>query len=108
MNKLKFFKKKPLSRAAKRRIYMPKKPKTGMLQINGRTYRVGTSKIEQQWLDYLGVKDRQKVIYGFFGKVIVVDGIDIQKRVIYEMLGGHAHGSIKTYPKNRDLKTYRI
>ena len=30
MNKLKFFKKKPLSRAAKRRIYMPKKPKTGM------------------------------------------------------------------------------
>ena len=98
--------KKVLSRVAKRKIYLPKKPKVGMLQINGRTYRVGTSKIEQRWLDFLGIKERQKVIYGFAGKVIVVDGIDLHNRIIYEMLGGHAHGSIKTYPTNRDTKTW--
>jgi len=99
--------KRKLTRVAKRKFCLPKKrPAVGMLQIHGKTYRVGTSKIEQQWLDLLQVKDRQKVIYGFNGKVLVVDGIDTKNRVIYEMLGGHVHGSHKVYKTNRDQKTW--
>lgn len=96
-----------LSRAAFRRIHMPSKnKKIGLLQINGRNYKVGTSKIEQQWLDSFHVINRQKVIYGFKGKVLIVDGIDPQRKIIYEMLGGFCHGSHITYKQNRDTKTW--
>lgn len=106
LTKKKTTKSRFMSRRALGRIAMSKKQKTGMLQINGRQYKVGTSKIEKEWLDLFQITERQKVIYGFNGKILVVDGIDTKKRIVYEMLGGHAHGSHKTYPKNRDIKTW--
>lgn len=100
-------KKTILSRVAYKRIHTPSQnKKIGLLQINGRNYKVGTSKIEQQWLDSFHVINRQKVIYGFKGKVLIVDGIDPQRKIVYEMLGGFCHGSHITYKQNRDTKTW--
>lgn len=76
------------------------------VKVGNKYYRVGTSKSEKDWLDRLGIKDRQKVFYGFAGKVFVVDGIDEIHKIVYEYLGEQAHGSHKTYKTNRDKLTW--
>lgn len=89
-----------------RKKSISKKPNIGFVSIGKSQYKVGTSVSEKAWLDKLLIKDRQKVIYGFNGKIIVVDGINTTTRTIYEYLGEHCH-SIRAYPKEKwDIKTW--
>lgn len=91
---------------AKARFQMPKRQPLGMVSVGGKVYKVGTSKAEKDWLDKFGITQRQKVFYGFHGKIFVVDGVDERRRIVYEYLGEQAHGSHKTYKTNRDVKTW--
>lgn len=102
--KLKFFKKKTLSRATKRRIFMPKKPKQVFsIANNGRKVRHGVSKSELEWLTRLGVPEKSKVII-LFGKTYVVDGFDPKTNTCYEYNGERFHGSHRVYKTNRNIK----
>ena len=75
-------------------------------KVGGRTYHCGTSKEEDAWLTKLGVFQRQKVIFGYSGKIMVVDGIDYSKRIVFEYLGAYCH-SIRAYPKQKwDIPTW--
>lgn len=104
MNKLKFFKKKTISRVAKRRIFMPKKPKQVFsIANNGRKVRHGVSQIELNWLNKLNVPEKSKVMI-LFGKTYVIDGFDAKTNTCYEMLGQTWHGSHRLYKKNRNIR----
>jgi hypothetical protein len=72
---------------------------------NGKKIRVGSSKAENEWLDRLGIKVREKVII-IAGKTYVVDGFDPRTMTCFEYNGSHAHGSHKLYPNNRNVKTW--
>ena len=101
---------KNTTRAAMKRIRkkfsMPKKKAIGLVKVGNTNYRVGTSKSEKEWLDKLGVRERQKVIFGFGGKILVVDGIDYENKTVYEYNGEQCH-SIRAYPKEKwDVKTW--
>lgn len=75
-------------------------------KIGNKTYHCGTSREEDEWLKKLGVTARQQVIYGYNGKVMVVDGIDYTKRIVFEYLGSHCH-SIRAYPREKwDIPTW--
>jgi G:T-mismatch repair DNA endonuclease (very short patch repair protein) len=92
-----------LSRARKRRILMPKKPRqTFVIADNGKKIKCGTSVSEAKWLDKLGILTRSKVII-LFGKTFVVDGYDPKTMTCYEFNGDYWHGSHKVYPNNRDV-----
>ena len=82
---------------AVKKIQMPAKKFTTVKDLKGRVYKAGTSKEEDSWLDKLGIVTRQKIIFGFKGKVIIVDGLDYKTHTVYEYLGSHVH-SIKAYP----------
>lgn len=89
-----------------KKAHVLKKPNTGFVAVGKSKYKVGTSASEKIWLDKLLIKDRQKVIYGFNGKVIVVDGVNVNTRTVYEYLGEHCH-SILAYPREKwDIKTW--
>lgn len=54
-----------------------------------------TSPAENDFLNYMLVKDRQQSIQEF-----VVDGLDLNNRVIYEFLGDYWHGNPLLYDSN--------
>jgi|ERR1035437_1554172 hypothetical protein len=51
-----------------------------------------TSKKENNFLDYLNIKNRNKKIGKF-----LVDGIDINNKIVYEFLGDYWHGNPEIY-----------
>ena len=78
-------------------------PRQGFVTVGNNTkIRHGQSLGEKIWLDALGVPERSKVVYGFKGKIMVLDGYDPKTNTAYEYNGANFHGSHKTYPKNRD------
>ena len=77
-------------------------PKQGFVSVGNKKIKVGTSNIEKEWLDFLHFPERSKVIYGFKGTVLVLDGYDPKTNTAAEMLGEIFHGSHKTHPTNRD------
>lgn len=106
VKKTKAAKSRTATRKAIKKFCRPKKPKIGFVAVGKTKYKVGTSKAENDWLTALGVFDRQKIIYGFHGKILVVDGIDYNKKIIYEF-NGEAFHSILAYPRNKwDVKTW--
>lgn len=59
---------------------------------------------ETEWLDYLGVKERNGIL--FIGKKSVrPDGIDREKKIVYEYLGSYWHGNLNKY--NADDINYK-
>lgn len=103
--KIKTYKpKRILSRVAKRKIFMPKKPKQVFsIANNGRKVRHGVSRAEIEWLNKLNVPERSKIII-LFGKTYVVDGFDPKTNTCYEYNGDRFHGSHKVYRINRNIK----
>lgn len=96
--------KRTLTRVAKRKIFMPKKPKQVFsIANNGRKVRHGVSRAELEWLAKLGVPEKSKVII-LFGKTYVVDGFDPKTNTCYEYNGDRFHGSHKVYKINRNIK----
>lgn len=89
-------------RASKFSVLFRPNKNMSLVSIGTKNYRVGTSKTEDIWLNKLNIHNRQKVFYGFQGKVLVVDGVDEQNKIAFEFLGEHAHGSHKLFKTNRD------
>lgn len=56
--------------------------------------RSSVSAISQDWLDKLGIKDREKYIDQFS---IYVDGFDSETNTVYEFLGDFWHGNPEVY-----------
>ena len=77
-------------------------PKQGFVSVGNKKIRHGQSLGEKIWLDALGVPERSKVVYGFKGKVLVLDGYDPKTNTAFEYNGATYHGAHKVYPKNRD------
>lgn len=77
----------------------PTKPKIGFVAINGTKVRHGQSKSEEIWLNNLGIQERSKVIYGFNGKIYVVDGYDSKTKTCFEYLGNFYHAYPPMYRK---------
>lgn len=80
---------------------------TFVKDTNGRSYRAGKSKSADEWLDKLGVVDREKVITAF-GKTYIIDGFDLTQKIAYEYNGDRWHGSHKAFPINRDIPIKQI
>ena len=100
--------KRTLSRVAKRKIFMPKRPKQVFsIANNGRKVRHGVSGAEVEWLNKLGVPERSKIII-LFGKTYVVDGFDPKTNTCYEYNGDRFHGSHKVYKNNRNINVLFI
>ncbi len=57
------------------------------------------SKGETEWLDELGVKERNNILV-IGNKTIRSDGIDRVKKIVYEYLGDFWHGNPKFYNPN--------
>lgn len=94
------------TRKAIKRFCKVSKPKIGLVKVGNSNYKVGTSQAENDWLNMLGVKERQKIVYGFGGKILVVDGIDYAKKIVYEF-NGEAFHSIRAYPQHKwDIPTW--
>ena len=74
---------------------------------NGKKIRVGSSKAENEWLDRLGIKVREKVII-IAGKTYVVDGFDPRTMTCFEYLGDRWHGGHKVFPNNRNMPIKQI
>lgn len=74
----------------------------GMMHLDGKSVKVGSSKIESQWLDQLGVPRRQVVFRGFNNKLYVVDGLNPETKTCFEFLGDKFHGC----PRHTDHKRY--
>lgn len=57
------------------------------------------SKGETEWLDYLGIKERNNILeigdYSFRP-----DGIDRERKIVFEYLGSYWHGNPKIYNQN--------
>lgn len=84
---------RPLKIANRRRLSPTvKRFKVGLMNTHVRGIKVGTSKAEDDWLNKLGVVKRQIVFRGFNNKIYVVDGVDPEKRIVYEFLGCSWHG----------------
>jgi len=77
-----------------------KKVNLATFKIGNKTYKCGTSKEEDIWLNKLGIINRQKPIFGYNGKVAVVDGIDYDKGTVYEYLGSAFH-DVRCYPREK-------
>lgn len=92
-----------MSRVRRRKIFMPKKPAFGTVDIHGRKVHHGISKKEEIWLNKLGIQERSKIVYGFKGKILILDGYDPKTNTALEYLGDTYHGSHMLYPKNRDV-----
>lgn len=86
---------------AVKKIQMPTKKFTTVKDLKGRVYKAGTSKIADEWLNKLGITEREYIIK-YFNKTYIVDGIDSKKHIVMEFLGETYHGSHKAFPKNRD------
>lgn len=78
---------------------MPKKPSIGFVKVGNTNIKHGLSKSEEIWLTNLQVPERSKVIYGFNGKVYIVDGYNQNTRTIYEFLGDFYHANPIKYAK---------
>lgn len=97
--KTKAAKSRVATRKAIKKFCKPKKPKVGFVKVGQTRLRHGTSKSEEIWLTNLQVPERSKVIYGFNGKVYIVDGYNATTRTIYEFLGNFFHAHPLQYKK---------
>lgn len=88
----------------RKRYFPPKKTQRGLVNLNGKRLKVGTSQSESMWLDQLGVPVRQVIIRGFNNKTYVIDGADPTKKIAYEFLGCYFHGHY-THMNLRQLNT---
>jgi hypothetical protein len=53
-----------------------------------------TSKMETQWLDLMGIPKSNRNVYLKFGnKIYCVDGIDFDRKIVYEFYGDFFHGN---------------
>lgn len=77
-------------------------PKQGFVSVGNKKIRHGQSLSEVEWLNTLGVPERSKVVYGFRGKILVLDGYDPKTNTAFEYNGASFHGAHRAYPKNRD------
>lgn len=77
-------------------------PKQGFVSVGNKKIRHGQSLSETEWLNMLNVPERSKVVYGFKGKILVLDGYDPKTNTAFEYNGLAYHGSHKIYPRNRD------
>lgn len=66
----------------------------GMMHLDGKGVKIGSSKAEAAWLDQLKVPKRQVVFRGFNNKLYVVDGLDPATKTAYEFLGCNFHGHL--------------
>ena len=78
----------------------------------GQHIKVGSSKIEGEWIDKLGVKIRSYVIYGFSKtmnkrQIYVVDGYDPKNKICFEMNGNRYHGGVG-YPHHKVDPTMKV
>ena len=62
------------------------------------------SKGETEWLDYLGVVERNNILV-IGKKTIRPDGIDREKKIVYEYLGSYWHGNPRKH--NPDEMNYK-
>lgn len=91
------------SHIQKRPTIKPTPSMFGTVALNGKKYKHGKSVAEEKWLNRLNVPERSKVVYGFMGKILILDGFDPSRKIAYEYLGAPYHGSHKVYPRNRDV-----
>lgn len=102
-SKTKTAKSRIATRKAIKKFCRPKKPKIGFVKVGNTNLRHGQSKTEDIWLNNLQVPERSKVIYGFNGKVYIVDGYNLATRTIYEFLGDFYHANPIKYKKVFDI-----
>ena len=95
-----------ITRGKQKRISMPKKSKFGTVAVGTKRYKHGISKAESDWCLKMGFLETSKVIYGFNGKIIIVDGWNAKTNTAGEYLGEVYHGSHRTNPTNRDVKLW--
>lgn len=95
--------KSSLTRIARRKMYAPKHARqTFIISKSNTKIRHGVSKAETQWLDRLNVPERSKLMRGFNGKIMIIDGYDPVHRIAFEYNGDNFHGSHKSYPTKRN------
>lgn len=104
---------RPLKLTKKRKISPAvKRFKVGLMNTHVRGIKVGTSESEEAWLNKVGVIKRQVVFRGFNNKIYVVDGVDVENKIVYEFLGDYWHGNPRTVNLNDfntlTKKTYRM
>ena len=96
-------KKNSISLVRRKKIYMPpKRNKLGTVAVGTKHYKHGISEAERIWLNKLNVPESSKVIYGYKGKILIVDGWDPKTNTAYEYLGGTFHGDHRVLKENRD------
>lgn len=100
---LKKTKKKTVKTRTKKTFSKPKKVKVALVAVGNTRIRHGISKAETIWLDKLHVPERSKVIYGFHGKILIVDGFNYNTKTVYEYLGASFHGSHTIPHKDRNI-----
>ncbi len=103
---------RPLKLTKKRKSPTLNRFRKGVMNTFVKGLKVGTSQIEDEWLNKLGVVKRQVVFRGFNNKIYVVDGVDVENRIVYEFLGDYFHGNPKKYRfddfNTMTKKTYRM
>lgn len=105
MQKRKKISYRPLKLTKKRKVSpLVKRFKVGLMNTHVKGIKVGTSQAEEKWLNSLGIIKRQVVFRGFNNKVYVVDGVDPEKKIVYEFLGCNWHGHY-THLKFDDFNT---
>lgn len=61
-----------------------------------------TSKSEKLWLSEIGILDKnRRYRLNLSDSYVIVDGIDLEKKIVYEFLGDYWHGNSKIYDKNK-------
>ena len=78
-------------------------PRQALVKVGNSNIKHGISKSEVEWLNLLNVPERSKVVYGFKGKIMILDGYNPKTNTAYEYNGLAFHGSHKVYPRNRDM-----
>jgi len=104
---------RPLKLTKKRKVSpYQKRFKVGLMNTHIKGIKVGTSQMEEDWLNRMGVIKRQVVFRGFNNKIYVVDGVDVENRIIYEFCGDYWHGNPRKVNLNdfntMTKKTYRM
>ena len=101
IRKTKPFKKAKISKWLKPNALV-KRFTPGMMHLDGKSVKVGSSRAEADWLDKLQVPKRQVVFRGFNNRLYVVDGLNPETKTVYEFLGCKFHG----HPTHLDLKIF--
>lgn len=84
------------------RTHMPNAKKFGTVAVGTKKYKHGISKVESEWVKKVGFPETSKVIYGYNGKIIIVDGWNQATNTIGEFLGSNWHGDHRVLKENRD------